>query len=127
MVSKVGLDGHDRGIKVVARALRDAGVEVIYTGLHQTPEQIASAAIQEDVDAVGLSCLSGAHMTLFPRVVELLREQGGNDIIVFGGGIIPEADIPALEADGVRAIFTPGARTKEIVDWVNSNVPVQGE
>src|SRR5215210_3586473 len=97
LVAKVGLDGHDRGIKVVARALRDSGVEVIYTGLHQTPEQIASAAIQEDVDAVGLSCLSGAHMTLFPRVVELLKDQGGDDIIVFGGGIIPEADIAALE------------------------------
>src|SRR4051812_36151391 len=122
MVSKVGLDGHDRGIKVVARALRDAGVEVIYTGLHQTPEQIANAAIQEDVDAVGLSCLSGAHMTLFPRVVELIRDQGGDDIIVFGGGIIPESDIPALEAAGVQAIFTPGAPTKQIVDWVNSNV-----
>ena len=122
MVSKVGLDGHDRGIKVVARALRDAGMEVIYTGLHQTPEQIASAAIQEDVDAVGLSCLSGAHMTLFPRVAELLREQGGEDIIVFGGGIIPDADIPALEESGVRAIFTPGVPTKTIIDWVNDNV-----
>jgi methylmalonyl-CoA mutase C-terminal domain/subunit len=127
MVSKVGLDGHDRGIKVVARALRDAGVEVIYTGLHQTPEQIASAAIQEDVDAVGLSCLSGAHMTLFPRVVELIRDQGGSDIIVFGGGIIPESDIPALQKAGVQAIFTPGARTTQIVDWVNSNVSSQGD
>ena len=122
MVSKVGLDGHDRGIKVVARALRDAGMEVIYTGLHQTPEQIANAAIQEDVDAVGLSCLSGAHMTLFPRVVELLKDQGGDDIIVFGGGIIPDSDIPALESAGVRAIFTPGAPTTEIIDWVNQNV-----
>jgi methylmalonyl-CoA mutase, C-terminal domain len=122
MVSKVGLDGHDRGIKVVARALRDAGMEVIYTGLHQTPEQIASAAIQEDVDAVGLSCLSGAHMTLFPRVASLIREQGGDDIIVFGGGIIPDADIPALQEAGVRAIFTPGAPTKEIIEWVNDNV-----
>ena len=122
MVSKVGLDGHDRGIKVVARALRDAGMEVIYTGLHQTPEQIANAAIQEDVDAVGLSCLSGAHMTLFPRVAALVKEQGGDDIIVFGGGIIPDSDIPALEEAGIRAIFTPGAPTKQIIDWVNDNV-----
>ena len=125
MVSKVGLDGHDRGIKVVARALRDAGMEVIYTGLHQTPEQIANAAIQEDVDAVGLSCLSGAHMTLFPRVAELLKDQGGEDIIVFGGGIIPETDIPELESAGIRAIFTPGAPTSEIIDWVNDNVVKQ--
>ena len=125
MVSKVGLDGHDRGIKVVARALRDAGMEVIYTGLHQTPEQIANAAIQEDVDAVGLSCLSGAHMTLFPRVVELLREQGGEDIVVFGGGIIPETDISELETAGVRAIFTPGAPTTEIIAWVNAHVVKQ--
>lgn len=125
MVSKVGLDGHDRGIKVVARALRDAGMEVIYTGLHQTPEQIASAAIQEDVDAVGLSCLSGAHMTLFPRVAELVREQGGEDIIVFGGGIIPETDIPQLKEAGVQAIFTPGAPTTEIIDWINENVVKQ--
>lgn len=122
MVSKVGLDGHDRGIKVVARVLRDAGMEVIYTGLHQTPEQIANAAIQEDVDAVGLSCLSGAHMTLFPRVAALVREQGGEDIIVFGGGIIPDSDIPALEEAGIKAIFTPGAPTKQIIDWVNDNV-----
>jgi methylmalonyl-CoA mutase, C-terminal domain len=122
LVAKPGLDGHDRGIKVVARALRDAGVEVIYTGLHQTPEQIASAAIQEDVDAVGLSCLSGAHMTLFPKVVELLREQGGDDIVVFGGGIIPDSDVPALKEAGIKEIFTPGAPTKEIVEWVESNV-----
>ena len=122
MVSKVGLDGHDRGIKVVARALRDAGMEVIYTGLHQTPEQIANAAIQEDVDAVGLSCLSGAHMTLFPRVASLLKDQGGDDIIVFGGGIIPDTDIPALEEAGIKAIFTPGVPTKQIIDWVNDNV-----
>ncbi len=122
MVSKVGLDGHDRGIKVVARALRDAGMEVIYTGLHQTPEQIANAAIQEDVDAVGLSCLSGAHMTLFPRVAELLQGQGGEDIVVFGGGIIPDGDIPALESAGIQAIFTPGIPTKQIVDWINDNV-----
>ena len=122
LVAKPGLDGHDRGIKVVARALRDAGVEVIYTGLHQTPEQIASAAIQEDVDAVGLSCLSGAHMTLFPKVVELLREQGGDDIVVFGGGIIPDSDVPALKDAGIEEIFTPGAPTKEIVQWVESHV-----
>ena len=126
LVAKVGLDGHDRGIKVVARALRDAGIEVIYTGLHQTPEQIASAAIQEDVDAVGLSCLSGAHMTLFPRVSQLLKEQGGDDILVFGGGIIPDSDIPALEAAGIKGIFTPGAPTTDIIDWVNNHVAKQG-
>ena len=122
LVAKPGLDGHDRGIKVVARALRDAGVEVIYTGLHQTPEQIAAAAIQEDVDAVGLSCLSGAHMTLFPRVVDLLREQGGDAIQVFGGGIIPESDIPKLKDAGIAEIFTPGAPTKDIIEWVNEHV-----
>jgi methylmalonyl-CoA mutase C-terminal domain/subunit len=122
LVAKPGLDGHDRGIKVVARALRDAGMEVIYTGLHQTPEQIASAAIQEDVDAVGLSVLSGAHMTLFPRVVELLREQGGGDIVVFGGGIIPDSDIPKLKQAGISEIFTPGAPTKTIIEWVNEHV-----
>jgi methylmalonyl-CoA mutase C-terminal domain/subunit len=122
LVAKPGLDGHDRGIKVVARALRDAGMEVIYTGLHQTPEQIAAAAIQEDVDAVGLSCLSGAHMTLFPRVVELLREQGADNILVFGGGIIPDSDIPQLEKAGIAQIFTPGAPTKTIIDWVNNHV-----
>jgi methylmalonyl-CoA mutase, C-terminal domain len=119
IVAKAGLDGHDRGAKVVARALRDAGVEVIYTGLHQTPEQIVAAAIQEDVDAVGLSVLSGAHMTLFPRVIELLREQEAEDILVFGGGIIPEADIAELASLGVVKIFTPGASTTEIVAWVN--------
>jgi methylmalonyl-CoA mutase C-terminal domain/subunit len=123
LVAKPGLDGHDRGIKIVARALRDAGVEVIYTGLHQTPAQIASAAIQEDVDAVGLSCLSGAHMTLFPRVVELLREQGGEDIIVFGGGIIPDADVPKLKQAGIAEIFTPGTPTGAIVEWVRRQVP----
>ncbi len=122
LVAKPGLDGHDRGIKVVARALRDAGMEVVYTGLHQTPDQIASAAIQEDVDAVGLSCLSGAHMTLFPKVVELLKEQGGDDIVVFGGGIIPEADVPKLRQAGIQEIFTPGAPTKTIVEWVRKNV-----
>ena len=122
LVAKPGLDGHDRGIKVVARALRDAGFEVIYTGLHQTPEQIAAAAIQEDVDAVGLSCLSGAHMTLFPRVVELLKEQGGGEIQVFGGGIIPDSDVEPLKSAGITEIFTPGTPTTEIVDWVNHNV-----
>ena len=122
LVAKPGLDGHDRGIKVVARALRDAGMEVIYTGLHQTPEQIASAAIQEDVDAVGLSCLSGAHMTLFPRVVEIIKEQGGEGILVFGGGIIPDADIPQLKESGIAEIFTPGTTTTTIVDWVNQHV-----
>ena len=126
LVAKPGLDGHDRGIKVVARALRDAGVEVIYTGLHQTPDQIAAAAIQEDVDAVGLSCLSGAHMTLFPRVVELIRQQGG-DITVFGGGIIPDADIPKLKDKGISEIFTPGTRTTEIVEWVNQKMGTPSE
>ncbi|MDQ4094840.1 MAG: cobalamin B12-binding domain-containing protein [Actinomycetota bacterium] len=121
LVAKPGLDGHDRGIKVVARALRDAGIEVIYTGLHQTPEQIAAAAIQEDVDAVGLSCLSGAHMTLFPRVVQLIQDQGG-DITVFGGGIIPDVDIPKLKETGIAEIFTPGTPTKDIVDWVNEKI-----
>jgi methylmalonyl-CoA mutase C-terminal domain/subunit len=122
VVAKPGLDGHDRGAKVVARALRDAGMEVVYTGLHQTPEQIVEAAIQEDADVVGLSVLSGAHLTLFARVVELLRERDASDIIVFGGGIIPADDIPELEALGVAKIFTPGATTMEIVDWVRKNV-----
>jgi methylmalonyl-CoA mutase, C-terminal domain len=122
VVAKPGLDGHDRGAKVVARALRDAGMEVVYTGLHQTPEQIVEAAVQEDADAVGLSVLSGAHMTLFARVVELLRERGADDIVVFGGGIIPQADICELERLGVRKVFTPGASMHEIVDWVRANV-----
>ena len=122
VVAKPGLDGHDRGAKVVARALRDAGMEVIYTGLHQTPEQIVETAIQEDAHAVGLSVLSGAHMTLFPKVVELLRERGAADIVVFGGGIIPEADIPELEKLGVAKVFTPGATTQSIVDWVRGHV-----
>jgi methylmalonyl-CoA mutase, C-terminal domain len=122
IVAKVGLDGHDRGAKVVARALRDAGVEVIYTGLHQTPEQIVAAAIQEDVDAVGLSILSGAHMTLFGRVIDLLRERGADDIVVFGGGIIPDSDIEELSRMGVARIFTPGAPTSEIVAWVRSEL-----
>ena len=122
LVAKPGLDGHDRGIKVVARALRDAGMEVIYTGLHQTPDQIAAAAVQEDVDAVGLSCLSGAHMTLFPRVVELLKEQGAEDVVVFGGGIIPDNDIPKLKEAGITEIFTPGTTTTTIVEWVRDHV-----
>jgi methylmalonyl-CoA mutase C-terminal domain/subunit len=123
VVAKPGWDGHDRGAKVVARALRDAGMEVIYTGLHQTPEQIVETAIQEDAHAVGLSVLSGAHMTLFRRVIELLRERGADDIIVFGGGIIPDADIPELERMGVAKIFTPGSSTESIVEWVRANVP----
>jgi methylmalonyl-CoA mutase, C-terminal domain len=120
LVAKPGLDGHDRGAKVVARALRDAGVEVIYTGLHQTPEQIVGAAVQEDVEGIGLSILSGAHMTLCARVLELLAERDATDITVFVGGIIPEADIPELERMGVARIFTPGASMREIVDWVQS-------
>lgn len=123
VIAKPGLDGHDRGVKVVARALRDAGMEVVYTGLHQTPEQIVSAAIQEDAAAIGLSILSGAHMTLFARLLEVLREQDATDIVVFGGGIIPEADIPELQQMGVKRIFTPGATTQEIVDWVRAAVP----
>jgi isobutyryl-CoA mutase small subunit len=122
VIAKPGLDGHDRGAKVVARALRDAGVEVIYTGLHQTPEQIVAAAIQEDADAVGLSILSGAHMTQFTRVLELLAERDASDIVVFGGGIVPEADIAELERLGVARIFTPGASTQEIVGWVQSTL-----
>jgi methylmalonyl-CoA mutase C-terminal domain/subunit len=118
VVGKPGLDGHDRGAKIVARALRDAGHEVIYTGLHQTPEQIVETAIQEDADLVGLSVLSGAHMTLFKRLVELLKERDAADIVVFGGGIIPEEDIPILEAAGVAKVFTPGASTGEITGWV---------
>ncbi len=122
VVAKPGLDGHDRGAKVVARALRDAGMEVVYTGLHQTPEQIVEAAIAEDADVVGLSVLSGAHMTLFAKVVELLKERDASDIVVFGGGIIPEGDIPELERLGVAKVFTPGATTASIVAWVRENV-----
>ncbi|WP_239395082.1 cobalamin B12-binding domain-containing protein, partial [Frankia sp. CiP3] len=122
VVAKPGLDGHDRGAKVIARALRDAGMEVVYTGLHQTPEQIVETAIQEDADCIGLSVLSGAHMTLFARLMELLRERGADDIVVTGGGIIPAADIPELKALGVAEIFTPGATTSEIVDWIRSRV-----
>ena len=125
VIAKPGLDGHDRGAKVVARALRDAGVEVIYTGLHQTPEQIVAAALQEDADAIGLSVLSGAHMTQFRRVLELLAEQDASDITVFGGGIIPDADIAELRELGVARIFTPGASMHEIVDWVHSELGSQ--
>lgn len=122
LIAKPGLDGHDRGAKIVARALRDGGMEVVYTGLHQTPEQIVEAALQEDVQCVGLSIHSGAHMTLFPKVVRLLREQGAEDVVVFGGGIIPAEDITALREEGVAEIFTPGTPTTEIVDWVKQNV-----
>ena len=125
VVAKPGLDGHDRGAKVVARALRDAGMEVVYTGLHQTPEQIVETTIQEDADAVGLSVLSGAHMTLFARVLELLRERGADDVVVFGGGIIPADDFGPLAELGVAKIFTPGATTTEIVDWVREHVAGQ--
>jgi len=121
-VAKPGLDGHDRGAKVIARALRDAGFEVIYTGLHQTPEQIAEAVIQEDADAVGLSLLSGAHMTLVPRVIELLRARGADEVLVIGGGIIPDADIPKLKALGVAEVFTPGASLASITDWLETEL-----
>ena len=120
VVAKPGLDGHDRGAKVVARALRDAGVEVVYTGLHQTPEQIVDAAIQEDADAIGLSVLSGAHLTLFPKVVDLLAARDASDIVVFGGGIIPDGDIAVLHEAGVAKVFTPGTPTHDIVDWVTA-------
>ncbi len=122
VIGKPGLDGHDRGAKVVARALRDAGMEVVYTGLHQTPEQIVETVVQEDADAVGLSVLSGAHMTLFSRLSELLSERGIDDVVVFGGGIIPDEDLPELERLGVAKIFTPGATTTDIVDWVRAHV-----
>jgi methylmalonyl-CoA mutase C-terminal domain/subunit len=122
VVAKPGLDGHDRGAKVVARALRDAGMEVIYTGLHQTPEQIVNTAIQEDADAIGLSVLSGAHMTLFAKVMELLKAQGVDDVVVFGGGIIPEDDIAELKTLGVAEVFTPGATTRDIVGWIHEHL-----
>jgi methylmalonyl-CoA mutase C-terminal domain/subunit len=122
VIAKPGLDGHDRGAKVIARALRDAGMEVVYTGLHQTPEQIVQTAIQEDADAVGLSILSGAHMTLFTRTLELMKERGVDDVVVFGGGIIPDEDIPALEQAGVARIFTPGTPIEVVVDWVRTHV-----
>ncbi len=127
LLAKPGLDGHDRGVKIVARALRDAGYEVIYAGLHQTPEMIAKAAVEEDVDAVGLSILSGAHLTLFPKVIKLLHRMGGGRIVVFGGGIIPDADLARLKKSGVRGIFTPGTSTQEIIEWIRKNVkPVDG-
>ncbi len=122
LVAKPGLDGHDRGAKVIARAFRDAGFEVIYTGLRQTPEMIVSAAIQEDVDAVGVSCLSGAHMYLFPRIVQLLRERGADDVLVFGGGTIPDEDIPKLREAGIAEIFTPGTLTSVAIDFVRNRV-----
>ena len=122
LVAKPGLDGHDRGAKIIARALRDGGFEVIYTGLHQTPEMIAEATVQEDADAVGLSILSGAHMTLFPEVMRLLKEKGATDVVVFGGGIIPDDDAAKLKGLGVAQIFTPGASTEDIVKWVRENV-----
>lgn len=122
LVGKVGLDGHDRGAKIIARALRDGGFEVIYSGLHQTPEMVVATALQEDVDGIGLSILSGAHNTIFPKVMRLLREKGGGDMVVFGGGIIPEEDIDSLRREGVAGIFTPGATTREVIDWVRTNV-----
>jgi len=122
MVAKAGLDGHDRGAKIIARALRDAGMEIIYTGLHKTPENIVKSAVQEDVDGIGLSILSGAHMTLFPKVIRLLEEQGAGDMVVFGGGIIPASDITSLKGEGVAELFTPGASTKDIVSWVKANI-----
>jgi methylmalonyl-CoA mutase C-terminal domain/subunit len=126
LIAKPGLDGHDRGAKVVARALRDAGYEVIYTGLHQTPEMIAEAAVQEDADAIGLSILSGAHNVLLPRLTELLRQQGAGDVVVFAGGIIPDEDIAGLKAAGIAAVFTPGTSLEAIVAWVRDNVKPRG-
>ncbi|HYS06320.1 MAG TPA: cobalamin B12-binding domain-containing protein [Candidatus Dormibacteraeota bacterium] len=123
LIGKVGLDGHDRGAKIIARALRDAGFEVIYTGLHQTPEMVVATALQEDVDGIGLSLLSGAHNTIFPKILRLLADKSSGDTVVFGGGIIPEEDIVALQRAGVRRMFTPGATTQEVVDWVKANVP----
>ncbi|WP_044184819.1 cobalamin B12-binding domain-containing protein [Hyalangium minutum] len=123
LVAKPGLDGHDRGAKIIARALRDAGMEVIYTGLHQTPEMIVNAAIQEDVDAIGMSIMSGAHMTLFPAVIDLLKQNKADDIRLFGGGIIPDDDIPKLKGMGVTEIFTPGSSTQDIVQWIRTNIP----
>ena len=125
LIAKPGLDGHDRGAKVIARALRDAGHEVIYTGLHQTPAQIVEAALQEDVDAIGLSSLSGAHMSLFPKVVELLASNDASEIVVFGGGVIPDEDVKALLEAGLRGVFTPGTPLTEITDWVEEHVPAR--
>jgi methylmalonyl-CoA mutase C-terminal domain/subunit len=122
LIAKPGLDGHDRGAKVVARALRDAGFEVVYTGLHQTPEMIATAAVQEDVDAVGLSIMSGAHNALFPAVIDEMRKLGADDVVVFGGGVIPAADIERLKTAGVSGVFTPGTSLETIIDWVRTNV-----
>ena len=122
VIAKPGLDGHDRGANIIARALRDAGFEVIYTGLHQTPEMIVAAAIQEDADAIGLSIMSGAHMTLFPAVVELLKAQSAADIVVFGGGIIPQDDVPRLKDKGVAEVFLPGSPTQAIIEWIRANV-----
>lgn len=124
LIAKAGLDGHDRGAKVIARALRDAGMEVIYTGLHQTTEAIVRAAIQEDVDCIGLSILSGAHMTLFPDLLDKLKKEGADDIVIFGGGIIPKDDIEALKKLGVKEIFIPGTHTQDVINWISSNVPV---
>ena len=123
LIGKAGLDGHDRGAKVIARALRDAGMEVIYTGLHQSPENIVKSAIQEDVDGIGISILSGAHMSLFPAILDCLKKESASEIVVFGGGIIPDDDIEALEKLGVKKIFTPGASTEEIINWVKTSVP----
>jgi methylmalonyl-CoA mutase, C-terminal domain len=122
VVAKPGLDGHDRGAKIVARALRDAGFEVIYTGLHQSPEMIVACAIQEDVDAIGLSIMSGAHLTLFPAVVDLLRQKGATEVVVFGGGIIPQDDVPLLKQRGVSEVFLPGTSTQTIIEWIRQNV-----
>ena len=122
LVGKVGLDGHDRGAKIIARALRDGGFEVIYSGLHQTPEMVVATALQEDVDGIGLSILSGAHNTIFPKILRLLKEKGGDDVVVFGGGIIPDEDIDSLRSAGVAGIFRPGATTREVIDWVRTNV-----
>jgi methylmalonyl-CoA mutase C-terminal domain/subunit len=124
LIAKPGLDGHDRGAKVIARALRDAGMEVIYTGLHQTPEMIVRSAIQEDVQAIGMSILSGAHMTLFPAVLELLKKEGAEDIVLFGGGIVPKEDVVELKNIGVKEVFLPGASTQSVVDWIRANVKI---
>jgi len=127
IVAKPGLDGHDRGAKIIARALRDAGFEVIYTGLHQTPEMIVATALQEDVDAIGLSIMSGAHMTLFPAVVDLLREKGAGEVVVFGGGIIPQDDVPKLKEKGVSEVFLPGSSTQAIIDWIREHIRPRAE
>jgi methylmalonyl-CoA mutase, C-terminal domain len=127
IVAKPGLDGHDRGAKIIARALRDAGFEVIYTGLHQTPEMIVATALQEDVDAIGLSIMSGAHMTLFPAVVDLLREKGAGEVVVFGGGIIPQDDVPKLKEKGVSEVFLPGSSTQGIIDWIREHIRPRAE